>query len=570
MTWRYFEALRPGDTFVFASRRRPRTWDDVELVTVPPLGTPLTSSTGEVIERSNFPWGEVPVLSPNYIDRTRQVISDIRQFFADNPDEVAANVVGWELEGSRWDTWGVERGNGWSRIPWDHPYVARLTVEKVPPTCPTCRTYITDTNPALGDECCQACGQELFDGRFIYRYDAVTARDAHGTDHVVGPDQWFRCRVTGSTFVRDDVVGLDGVASATLTVTNQYGETDYVTVRADRADGAIETCGGCDQQYLTGQRHRCAHAQINGYGYRPDPNFLGEGPLFLGVELETECEGSWTVDQGVAWVAKHSDKGRICYLKSDGSIRNGFEIVTHPMSLEWAMESFPWEMLDGLRSNGFRSWTTTTCGLHVHMSRDAFAGDTHLLAFMLFAYRVKAKLIKLAGRNSHWSSWEADGDDYSIEQKAKGDSGSTRYTAINTSNTATVEMRFWKGSLNPIQVKAAIQWCHAAWEFTRDITDPTAQGALSWDAFVSWVSERSDRFPELELRIAERAPGAVISAALAEAVAEVEHGWSADYDSTVRGDEDNEEDEDEDEDECGCWSCRHPDDNDDEEDEDVW
>lgn len=36
----------------------------------------------------------------------------------------------------------------------------------------------------------------------------------------------------------------------------------------------------------------------------------------------------------------------------DSSIGNGFEIVTHPMSYQWAMATFPWPMLTRLAGAG--------------------------------------------------------------------------------------------------------------------------------------------------------------------------------------------------------------------------
>src|SRR6266511_2863107 len=55
--------------------------------------------------------------------------------------------------------------------------------------------------------------------------------------------------------------------------------------------------------------------------------------------------------------------GSLGYLKLDSSIGNGFEIVTHPMSSEWAMANFPWQMLTRLRDAGCEA--TDNTGIHV-------------------------------------------------------------------------------------------------------------------------------------------------------------------------------------------------------------
>lgn len=65
------------------------------------------------------------------------------------------------------------------------------------------------------------------------------------------------------------------------------------------------------------------------------------------------------------------------YCKHDGSLNDGFELVTHPMSLSYHRTEMPWEALlrEAVRM-GYLSHQSGTCGLHIHVSREAF-GDTH-------------------------------------------------------------------------------------------------------------------------------------------------------------------------------------------------
>lgn len=205
------------------------------------------------------------------------------------------------------------------------------------------------------------------------------------------------------------------------------------------------------------------------------------------------------------------------------------------------MREFPWHMLDGLRTNGFRSWNTSTCGLHVHLSRSAFDGNEHMLRFLLLAYKSSKELVKLAGRNStQWASWTTESDDSTLRRKSEG-AGGARYVAINTNNSATIEMRFFRGSLNVQQVKSALQWCHAMWEYTKSAT----MDELTWPEFSAFVSANAKRFPELEDRIVERVRGGVVAALVATANDD-------DYDSSS-----DSPDEDEDEYQCQCWDCRY-------------
>ncbi|MEV4241447.1 hypothetical protein ACIBJI_04935 [Nocardia sp. NPDC050408] len=66
------------------------------------------------------------------------------------------------------------------------------------------------------------------------------------------------------------------------------------------------------------------------------PRFHGDGPLFLGLELEIKTTPA-TFDNPVDTVLAHA--GDLAYLKEDSSISPcGFELVTHPVSYEYAPE----------------------------------------------------------------------------------------------------------------------------------------------------------------------------------------------------------------------------------------
>lgn len=61
------------------------------------------------------------------------------------------------------------------------------------------------------------------------------------------------------------------------------------------------------------------------------------------------------------------------YCKHDGSIDNGFEMVSHPMSLEYHTNEMNWlDVFNNAVSMDYRSHQTNTCGLHIHVNRSAF------------------------------------------------------------------------------------------------------------------------------------------------------------------------------------------------------
>jgi hypothetical protein len=94
--------------------------------------------------------------------------------------------------------------------------------------------------------------------------------------------------------------------------------------------------------------------------------------LTFGHELEVQHKrNNETLNKHAAEVSKDG----FWYCKNDSSIGHGFEAVSHPFSWGWLKknaEKVIKPKMEYLSKVGFRSWQTDCCGLHIHMSRDAF------------------------------------------------------------------------------------------------------------------------------------------------------------------------------------------------------
>lgn len=81
---------------------------------------------------------------------------------------------------------------------------------------------------------------------------------------------------------------------------------------------------------------------IRGYHKRPELKFFGEGPKYFGLELECDDPCADGDDGDVRYIFDgHMDR---FYFNSDGSLVNGFEAITHPMSPK-EMLSMDWEKI---------------------------------------------------------------------------------------------------------------------------------------------------------------------------------------------------------------------------------
>lgn len=245
---------------------------------------------------------------------------------------------------------------------------------------------------------------------------------------------------------------------------------------------------------------------VHDYSYKPDPIFQtsgGEivsyrrermGTIFMGFELEVETNGN---SDGAEYMYDESDSERLWYLKHDGSLTNGFEIVSHPMTLERYHElDLSWT--EELTNTGHTSWTSGTCGIHVHISRDAFKNASHIYKFAHFIASHRAEMTRLAGRDSErWARFDGTGE--KIIRYVKGQEYPQRYEAVNFCNHNTLELRFFRGSLRKERLLSALELTHAVATYTGIINSNDAiQGALKWNAFASWVTElNSETYPNL-------------------------------------------------------------------------
>jgi DNA-dependent RNA polymerase auxiliary subunit epsilon len=298
-----------------------------------------------------------------------------------------------------------------------------------------------------------------------------------------------------------------------------YGTDDSSDSMCERCyENNTTYCEDCDQTYLNGCEYN--HDEdvdtrlVHDYSYRPDPKFHSSEDentrLYFGIEVETEVRGgSYENRRYAAEYAVRLEHEGLAYLKSDGSLECGFEIVSHPMTHNYFMNkaSTLWNTIGALKSNyDMMAWGTKTCGLHIHISRAGFNGGSHQHRFLQLVYNNKDFYEVLAGRSSsHWAKFD-DNVDPSTGQKSlkhkfeRG--GSDRYAAVNTNNRQTLEMRIFRGSLNTRFIKSCIDLAHASVEFTRVMSVPEVrEHKLDCINLIQYIRERAELYPSLNQRL---------------------------------------------------------------------
>ena len=246
--------------------------------------------------------------------------------------------------------------------------------------------------------------------------------------------------------------------------------------------------------------------EIEEYSYKPEPIFYGDGIRFFGVELEIDYGGK---DDDNARILKEiaNVHGEHIYVKSDGSLDEGLELVSHPMSLDYH-KSFCWEeIMKKAISMGYRSHQTSTCGLHIHVNRDCFGEDRdtqdEVISRILFFVETHwAELLKFSRRSEYsmnrWAArygYEKTGKEI-LDKAKKGGQG--RYAAVNLCNYSTIEFRLFRGTLKNNTLIAALELVNAICDLAISLTDEGIAN-MSWSEFVGTLTE-----PELIQYLKER------------------------------------------------------------------
>ena len=363
-------------------------------------------------------------------------------------------------------------------------------------TCGRCTIqYVTHIQNAIGytrsidvqnEEICSECSLEVFEENGGRRY-------------------FIDCACCSTLVLHDDMRSFNN---------RRYCDRCYVD--------NVYTCERCDELRWQDDDHYCNsddddedNGVIHNFDYKPYPQFFGVGKYHLGFELEVESNSSKYDD--AQWA--QDNLGAHAYMKSDGSLNDGFEIVTHPHTLESYQKNFNWTSIKKLSNRGCRSWNTTTCGIHVHVSRTAFGdsdepkyGSTewndwvlkrqaHELRFMKLIYDNQRQVERISGRASSFARFDDKGN---LVNKVKhGHQRNDRYSAVNTENENTLEVRVFKGSLRPERVLSALEFVHASVEYTRDLRVSTKAKPFSWLRFTSYIYNNMNTYANLALIMEE-------------------------------------------------------------------
>ena len=212
---------------------------------------------------------------------------------------------------------------------------------------------------------------------------------------------------------------------------------------------------------------------------------------FYGAELEVECKGG-DRNEYAENIMNYEGEEKYFYCKQDGSLSHGFEICFMPMTFNAIKSLNLWDaMLKYRGSDKLQSYNTSTCGMHIHINREAFT-DHHLFKFISFiheyksfnylisqrkkarelnqyskfnnAFKDRAKKSMVETIKNRKSDYRNSGEKYSTHSTTRfGD----KYVPINLQHTNTVEVRIFKGNLMEESIRKNFEFVDSLYYFTK-------------------------------------------------------------------------------------------------------
>ena len=195
-------------------------------------------------------------------------------------------------------------------------------------------------------------------------------------------------------------------------------------------------------------------------------NNLNNTVPYLGIELEVDEGGERDIIVRHIMNIINPENKFFIYCSHDGSLDEGFEIITQPATLKYhiSIKDKYETMFQYLLGKGYLSHDTTTCGIHVHFNRD-FYKDNEELYITRLLYLVDKfwdDIVKFSRRNQrklnrYSKKVDIPIKDY-INESNKKKNHDFHYYAVNLSNENTIEFRMFKGSLNINTFIATLQF----------------------------------------------------------------------------------------------------------------
>ena len=218
-----------------------------------------------------------------------------------------------------------------------------------------------------------------------------------------------------------------------------------------------------DYQYEYIDEYHCSHCETKTFYRTPNE----DTEVFFGIEHEISFG---LYDKNLDNIAKQvkeimNHDGHFIDIEEDCSIRyGGFECIYQPMTMNY-IENYMEEKYERLfRLMHLHSADNCGCGIHIHVSRNAFKSRGQETALYTLMEVLKDDVIEFSGRTEdevdEWCRFLVNDDEEITQVRVENRRGGSRYTVINSTRN-TLEFRIFKGTTNIDTFKDYIKFTHS-------------------------------------------------------------------------------------------------------------
>lgn len=382
---------------------------------------------------------------------------------------------------------------------------------------------------------CEECGD------YILKEDAV---EIHSGDFICEScldDNYYSCDDCGEIHHRDDMTWIEDkekyVCKSCLdnyyececcnnyfSSSGCYETYDHNWVCSDCYDNHYRTCEDCgravhDDDYYYNEidgcnycpncegNHQSSIYNYHDYDYFSKKQIYGETGTkeFFGLEIEVSGDSDYA-DEFLGIVPD-------VVLMHDGSIDEGFEIVTEPMTRGYIAEKFLPNIEKGMKfldDKGF--YGHNKGGIHIHVSQEVFSKKMLCALRNVLYSEIEANMdvwkIITQRHQSEINSWCRYKDARSITEILSDENDYPalvydRYTALNyDSRTRTYEFRIFNSNTRIERIRKNIQTVYSLVDYAKYKEEN--YNSASTEDYINFINRNSELYPDLYSFISEK------------------------------------------------------------------
>ena len=220
--------------------------------------------------------------------------------------------------------------------------------------------------------------------------------------------------------------------------------------------------------------------------------------------LEVEVEFDYDREDTAEYLVENYSKSEYNFiLEEDGSLSDGFEMVTSPFIFDGQLPEWLSKSLDYIENDTDRHFEH--CGGHIHIDRNSFVNRESIQLFTYLFNEYDVYIAKLSGRDDispDYAQSQKGTFDTVLDVHTTDNNWYSRYVYINRQNSATVEVRIFKGCTDKDIIvkrlnllKSMVEYCNNFVENNADVLDNMSIiNGISWYDFSGLDSQATREF----------------------------------------------------------------------------